>query len=138
MKLILFLLFFYSFVTFRQESKDESCVSKTDSLTQKEVFTLVDKMPEVNGGMQAVFKEVMKRLKYPNNNTHPIETKIFVAFIVTESGGITGQRILKNIKGTDFAEQLLDVVSEHEWEPGECYGKPVATIMILPLHVDYR
>ena len=95
-------------------------------------------MPSVDGGMQQLFQVMAKRIKYPKNDNYPIESKVFVAFVVTELGDITGQRIVKNIEGTDLAEQLLEVVSEFKWLPGTCNGKQVPTILILPMIIDVK
>ena len=96
-------------------------------------------MPTVNEGIQQIFKEVSKRIKYLSTfDNYPIESKIFVAFVVTNEGGITGQRIIKNINGTDFAEQLLEILSEFKWQPGICNGNSVPTIMVLPMIVDFK
>ena len=44
-------------------------------------------MPTVNGGMQEIFKEVSKRIKYPGtSDNYSIDSKIFVAFVVTDKG----------------------------------------------------
>lgn len=90
MKIILpLLLSFYFFTVYSQENIEHSCRSQLDSLTQMEVFSNVDKMPTVDGGMQALFKEVASRIKYSNKiDKDVIESKIFVAFIIEEDGTI--------------------------------------------------
>lgn len=139
MRLFLTVIFLTPSSTFAQKSETDACVSQLDSLAKEIVYKTVEQMPTVNEGIQQIFKEVSKRIKYLSTfDNYPIESKIFVAFVVTNEGGITGQRIIKNINGTDFAEQLLEILSEFKWQPGICNGNSVPTIMVLPMIVDFK
>lgn len=138
MKIFITIVFLTFIITNGQASEIDSCISQIDSISKREVYKSVDKMPTVDGGMQTLFTVVSNRIKYPNYKQPPVESKVLVAFVVTEHGAITGQRIIKNISGTDFAEQLLNVVNELKWQPGLCHGEPVPTIFILPMNVDFK
>jgi len=126
-------------IAFGQKETNNSCISRVDTLTNLEVFPTVDKFPTVDGGMEALYKEVSKRIKYPNTHKQdPIESKVLVAFIVNVDGQINGKRIIKNITGSDLAEQLLDIVDDVKWEPGFCNGKAVRTLLVLPMIIDIK
>lgn len=108
-------------------------------MTKIKVYSRVDQMPGVKGGMPALFKEVGKRIQYPKKiNEMGIETKVFVAFVIMDDGTVTGTRILKEIEGADLADQLLNIIIELKWQPGLCDGKPVPTIMRLPMIIDVK
>lgn len=126
-------------VVFGQESADETSFKEIDSLINEEVYKITDIPAKIDGGMSVLLKEAAKRIKYTNHSDiYPIESKVFVAFIVTESGSITGQRILKNIAGTDIAERLLEIVQEFKWQPAISKGNPVKSIVILPVILDFK
>jgi hypothetical protein len=128
-----------SLMVFGQKDDLDSCISQLDTLTRIEVYTDVDQMPTVDGGMQAIYYEISKSIKLPNNfEKYSLEGKTYVAFIVTEEGNIIGQRVIKNVEGTDFAEQLLLIIDKFKWYPGICDEKPVPTILILPMIIDVK
>ncbi|MBL3659055.1 energy transducer TonB [Fulvivirga sediminis] len=139
MKIILTILLLNSLIVFGQESGDETCLQEVDTLTNEEVYKITDIPAKIDGGMSLLFKEAAKRIKYSNNSDrYPIESKVFVAFIVAESGSVTGQRIIKNIAGTDIGEQLLEIVQEFTWRPAICKGNPVKSMVILPMILHFK
>ena len=62
--------------------------------------------------------------------------KVYVAFVVQTDGKLVGQRIIKNVKGTDLAEQFLNILGDFKWEPGICNGKAISTIETYPMYID--
>jgi hypothetical protein len=138
MRFLLIIFTFYTLLAFAQKDVKNPCVSKVDTLTNVEVFLTVDKSPTVQGGMQALYTEVAKKIKYPDSEGDRTGAKVFVAFIVNTDGQIKGQRIVKNIDGTDLAEQLLDIIDDMKWIPGLCKGKPVATLLVMPMIIDVK
>lgn len=62
--------------------------------------------------------------------------KIYVAFVVKEDGQIIGKRVVRNIEGTDVAEQMLELLDNLKWQPGVCNGRNVATLFLLPVIID--
>ena len=118
MKIVLTIFLLNSIVVFGQEPPKEACIPGVDSLTNEEVYKITDVPAQINGGMSALFKEATKQIKYSSSlERYPIESKVIVAFIVTEIGSVTGQRIVRNIDGTDIGEQLLRIVQEFKWQP---------------------
>ena len=139
MKIVLTIFLLNSIVVFGQEPPKEACIPGVDSLTNEEVYKITDVPAQINGGMSALFKEATKRIKYSSSlERYPIESKVIVAFIVTEIGSVTGQRIVRNIDGTDIGEQLLRIVQEFKWQPAICNGNPVKSILTLPMILDFN
>ncbi len=139
MRLILIIFVLYGTIAFGQtKSEDTICSSRIDTLTNKEIYWPVDKLPSVQGGLQTISREISKRIKYSHIDKYPIETKVMVAFVVTEDGQLMGKRIIKDIAGTNLSDQLLDILDDFKWEPGECNGKVVSTYFVFPLIIDLQ
>jgi periplasmic protein TonB len=138
MRFVLIILLFNVVVAFGQGESNDSCRAQVDTLTHLEVFRIVEKMPTVEGGMQALYKEISKKIKYPHIDKHPIESKVIIAFVVDANGKILGKRIIKNITGTDLGEQLLEIVDDLRWDPGRCNGQAVPTLQLIPMIIDFK
>ncbi len=87
--------------------------------------------------MNELYSEIGRTLKTPKD-FHPIESKVFIAFVVEVTGEITGLRTIKNIEGTTLDKQFIETVKKFRWEPGTCKGVKVPTLQILPLIVDFK
>jgi protein TonB len=101
-----------------------------------EVHYLVDKMSVVEGGMGKLLKDVRMHLKAPAK--YPIDTKVIVAFIIDKDGEVTGERIIRDIEGSNYALQLLTAVKNNKWVPGKCNGRNVATLQVLPMIIEFN
>jgi len=138
MRVILILLFFKTLTSFGQ-AKDNSCIAKLDTLTGRDIYTVAEKMPAPEGGMSHLSKEILRKIRYPSSlRDHSIESKIYVAFVVGDDGKISGKRTLLNIRGTNMADQVLEVVDDVKWYPGTCGGKNVPVLVRLPFIVDVK
>ena len=126
-------IFFKTAVAFGQTEMADKCYPRVDTLTKQSVYIDVDKVAMIEGGTEVLAREVAKRVRYPQSDKMPVDSKVIVAFIITAEGKITGKRILKHIEGTDLADQFLTIISDLEWEPGRCNGKPVSTLQVLPM-----
>lgn len=127
------ILFASSYASFGQNST-RKCVSEIDTLTLKRVYSHVDVMPSPRLGSIELFEQ-LGNLTYPPSCIQS-KSKFVVAFIVDETGQISGQRIIQNIQGTRLGEQALTIIENIEWNPGECNGKKVSVIYILPVRIN--
>lgn len=137
MRLLTVMFIISSVVAFGQ-AHTPSCIMEVDTLTNLEYVITPDKVPTVEGGMQALYKEISKRIKYPHTSEYPIDSKVVVAFIVDADGKIKGTRVIKNIRVTNLGAQLLDIIDDLNWTPGYCDGNPVATLHVIPLIIDVK
>ena len=112
------------------------CKAILDTLTKTEVYTFVDKMPEVIGGMEVLFNE-FQNIKYPNDGAD-YGGKVFIAFIVDIDGKITGKRIVRDPTGDKLGKQILTLIDNVVWQPGSCNGKNVPVMFLLPLNIDIQ
>lgn len=95
-----------------------------------EVFLVVEKMPEFEGGLDAWNNFLKNELKYPDQAQRMgIEGRVFVSFIVQPNGEITDIQPVRGIGGGCDEEALRVLKKSPYWTPGEQRGKKVATRM---------
>jgi hypothetical protein len=104
MRFLLLILTIHSFVAFGQKKDNSSCKTQLDTLTNLQIFTVVDKFPMVDGGMEALYTEISMRVKYPHGDPEIIGSKVIVAFVVNTKGQISGKRIIEDINGADLGK----------------------------------
>ena len=92
-----------------------------------------EKLPEFPGGDSALRRYITDNLKYPEEaKSKGLEGKVFVSFIVCETGNIEDVQV----KGVD---PLLDsavvrlVQSMPKWEPAKQRGKTITYPYIFPI-----
>ncbi|MFC0515646.1 energy transducer TonB [Mucilaginibacter angelicae] len=120
------------------QSKKYACSGRQDSLLHKFVYTEVDKMPEPVGGVKALSAVLSKNFKYPPGDAEYFG-KVIVAFVIDPDGNIEGARIINDPSGERrlFGSQLIRIINMLKWKPGECNGKAVPVLYMLPLRVDF-
>jgi protein TonB len=95
-----------------------------------EIYSVVEKMPEVEGGL----KNVYEHIKYPPLAIrNRVEGKVFVKFIVDENGKVSNPEILKDI-GSGCGEAVLKGIKDVKFIPGEQGGKKVKVYFTMPVN----
>ncbi len=95
-----------------------------------EVFTVVEKMPEVKGGLQSIYDNI----EYPAlAKRNGVEGKVFVKFIVDENGNVSNPEILKDIGG-GCGEAVKEGIVNVKFTPGQQGGKNVKVYYTLPIN----
>ena len=106
--------------------------------TTEEVDAIIDpieSMPEFVGGTEALLKYLKQNNQYfPQNVT--VKGRVFVSFIVTETGKITDVQIVKGLNEPCNKEALRMVENMPAWIPAEQMGRNVSTKMILPIRFN--
>ncbi|WP_165903579.1 energy transducer TonB [Hymenobacter gummosus] len=108
--------------------------TETATPAKPEVFVYAEKMPEFEGGAEAMLKFLRKNMRYPAMALRSqVEGKVFVAFTVSSTGDIVDVQVLKGLGyGTD--EEALRVVKlMPRWQPGAQNGRNVAVRYTLPI-----
>ena len=103
-------------------------------VVKDEPFIFVETMPKPEGGVLAFMKYLAKEIKYPRQaRTMGIEGKVFVEFVIDETGKIVDVHTIKGIgAGCDEeAERVLR--NAPAWSPGKQRGVPVKVKKILPI-----
>ncbi len=99
-----------------------------------EVFTIVEDQPTPDGGMQAFYKYIGDKLKYPAQARRMgIEGKVFVQFVVDKNGNLTEVQAVKGIGAGCDEEAVRVIQGAPKWKPGKQRGRAVKVRMILPI-----
>lgn len=102
-------------------------ISITDDSTK--VYTMVDQMPQIIGGIGEVYKQI----RYPQIAlTNRTEGKVFVQFVVNENGEVENPKVLKDI-GHDCGNAAIEAIQKVKFTPGVLNGDPVAVSYTLPV-----
>ena len=109
-------------------------VKKITGDWKKERFKYYDTQPQAVGGMKEFFAVIQKNLKYPEDAKKAgVQGKVFVEFVVSETGELTEVKAVKGI-GYGCDEEAVRVISEApKWIPAKIVGMNVSVRMILPL-----
>ncbi len=99
-----------------------------------EAFTIVDEPATPEGGYQAYYERIAKRLKYPEQARKAgVQGKVYVQFIVNEVGEITEVTAVKGI-GAGCDQAAIDAVSaSSKWTAPKQKGVAVKQRIILPI-----
>lgn len=106
-----------------------------EEIEEEEIFTIVEKMPEFPGGIEALFAYLSKNIKYPAMAKDAnIQGKVYITFIVNPKGEIEGVKVLRGIGGGCDEEAVRVVKKMPNWIPGKQRGRPVKVQYNLPVN----
>ncbi len=116
----------------------ETIVTTDEALKQTNMvngaYTVVDEQPMPTGGMGLFYKYVGETLRYPEQaKQDSIQGKVFIKFIVSETGALSNFEVLKGI-GHGCDEAALNSLSDAPaWIPGKQKGEAVKVWMVMPI-----
>ena len=122
------------FLTFAcSEELRTTNVLKTTDLPD-EVFTVVEELPEFNGGMEAFYQYVGNEIKYPAQAKQKgVEGQVYVQFVVERDGSVTHVEAIKGI-GSGCEEEAVRVIKNAPaFSPGKQRGRAVRVRMEMPV-----
>ncbi len=98
------------------------------------IYAYAQKWPAPEVGIDHFYDYVAENLKYPKQaRERGVEGKVFVGFVVDETGSITDVQVLKGI-GSGCDEAATAVISNAQrWNPGKLDGEPIKVRMVLPI-----
>ena len=115
-----------------EEKNDNNALS--GSQTQEEIFTIVEKQPEFEGGLDAFHKYIMNEIKYPLQARQAgVEGRVDVQFVVEKDGSLSEVEVVKGIGPECDNEAVRVVRSIPPFEPATQNGKPVRVRMVVPI-----
>ncbi len=95
-----------------------------------EVFTFVEDMPELVGGMEAVYRN----LRYPEIARQAgIEGRVVVQFVIDEQGNVLNPRVVRGVGG-GLDEAAVAAVRQAKFTPGRQRGRAVRVEYTLTIH----
>lgn len=94
-----------------------------------QIYRVVDKMPEIKGGIEAVYQAIV----YPKEALDKrIEGRVFLKFIIDEKGNVTNAEVLKDI-GAGCGQAAIRGIEKVGFTPGLLDGKAVKVHFSLPI-----
>lgn len=94
-----------------------------------EIHTVVDVMPEIEGGLSALYKQI----KYPKKAIDEgISGRVYLQIIVDENGNAQNPEILRDIGG-GCGEAAAKAIKKVKFTPGKQNGEAVKVKYSLPV-----
>ena len=118
------------------ETKVEEIVVQAEQPKEEtdEIFTVVEESATPKGGMQAFYKFVGEKIKYPAQARRMgIEGRVFVEFVINKDGSLSDVRSIKGIGAGCDEEAVRIIQSAPPWNPGKQRGKSVKQRYTLPI-----
>lgn len=98
------------------------------------IFTIVEKMPEYEGGDQAMMKFIQKNLHYPRGaQRRGAQGTVYVKFVVSSDGSVIDVQIEKGFDKECDAEAARVITLMNKWHAGIQNGNAVSVRKVLPL-----
>jgi TonB family protein len=109
--------------------------SQLSEINGKKVFMVVEKQPEFQGGQKKMYEFLANNIRYPEAASRAnVSGRVFVSFVVTETGEIQNVQVLKGI-GFGCDEEAVRVIKTFpKWIPGSQDGVPLNVQYNLPIH----
>jgi TonB family protein len=101
---------------------------------EKEVFVVVEEMPEYPGGSMELRKFIASSVKYPAEaQKEKAQGKVFVSFVVSSTGKVEKAKIERSVTPALDAEAIRVVNLMPEWKPGKQRGTAVSVEYTMPI-----
>ncbi len=105
-----------------------------EEIEEKQIFLVVENMPEYPGGEVAMYKFIGENIEYPRMAKESgISGRVFVTFVVERNGSVTDVQILRGIGGGCDEEAIRVIKMMPQWTPGKQRGKPVRVQYRMPI-----
>ncbi len=102
---------------------------ETAHVDSAEVFLVVEQMPEIIGGLPALYKEI----RYPDAAIrNGVEGRVFLQFVVDENGQASDIEIMRDI-GSGCGEAAAEAIKKVSFTPGMQNGSAVKVRFSLPV-----
>jgi TonB family protein len=100
----------------------------------EEIFTIVEKSAEPEGGISEFLKMIGANMRYPAEARRAgVQGKVFVQFVIDEQGNLISPTVVKGVSPEIDAEALRVIQLSGKWIPGEQRGKKVKQRIVLPI-----
>jgi hypothetical protein len=120
------------------ESKSKSVkvtgysTQEKESVSDKDVFFVVEEMPAFPGGEKALQAYIYKNIRVLKGS-EKISDPVLVVFTVDSKGKVRDAKVLKKKYPVWEAEAIRVVSSMPDWKPGMQHGVPVDVMVQLPI-----
>lgn len=101
---------------------------------EEEIFTIVEQMPEFNGGMAELMAYIGKNTNYPSQARRMgVEGTVYVQFVIEVDGSVSTVEIVRGIGAGCDEEATRIIKNMPKWKPGKQNGDPVKVRFVLPI-----
>jgi TonB family protein len=102
--------------------------------SEREVFLIVEEMPEFPGGRKALEKYLEENANYPFSALKKKkEGKVSVSFVVDKSGYVNDISVARGFDETLDKVAVYAISNMPKWKPGKQRGKPVNVSYTIPV-----
>ena len=131
--------FLVLFLTIIINCYGQELAKPNDTTSGREVFIIVEEMPEFPGGEQARQKFLAQNIRYPSEAKEKnIEGTVYTSFIIEVDGTISNIQTIKGI-GFGLDEEVVRVLKLMPvWRPGKQKGVPVRVKINLPVKFSLK
>lgn len=93
------------------------------------VYTVVDQMPEIVGGLPALYDEI----EYPKEAVRKdISGRVYLQVVVDENGRAQNPKVIRDIGG-GCGDAAAEAITKVDFKPGKKAGKTVKVKYSLPV-----
>ena len=118
----------------KAKQKASFVAPKTPQKGEKQVFIVVEEMPEFPGGAVALRMVLAKSIIYPDEaQKNKIQGKVLVSFVINSDGKVEQAKIEKSVSPSLDAEALRIVNLMPDWKPGKQRGTAVSVAYTIPI-----
>ncbi|HAM11158.1 MAG: hypothetical protein A2X05_00565 [Bacteroidetes bacterium GWE2_41_25] len=105
----------------------------------KDVFVVVEELPQFPGGPDAMTSWIYASLKYPDEAVKKkIAGKVYVTFLVSSSGKIKNAEVMEPVHPLLDAEAKRIIGNMPDWKPGTQAGRPVDVRYQVPVEFKLK
>lgn len=104
------------------------------AIVEPSVFIVVEVMPAYDGGLEAMYKFIQKKIRYPAMaQRNSLQGTVFVSFVINASGKVVDVAVARGIS-PDLDKEAMRVISMLPgWKAGKQHNKNVSVRMTLPI-----
>lgn len=100
----------------------------------RQIFTVVEEMPQFPGGDGELLKFISKSIKYPViAQENGIQGRVVCSFVVNRDGSIVDAEVVRGVDPSLDKEALRVINTMPKWTPGKQRGKPVRVKYTVPI-----
>lgn len=131
MKKVLFLIMLFG-LTFSVMGQEN--VTNSEENSDNNVYSIVETMPEPEGGLNNIYSFLANNTKYPKTAIDKnISGLVIVEFVVEKDGSISNPVVKRSLSPECDAEAVRVVKSMPNWTPAKMGDKTVRCRYALPI-----
>ncbi|MFC0875413.1 TonB family protein [Saccharicrinis sp. FJH2] len=114
---------------------DNSAATPYEQNDERQIYQIVEKMPQYPGGAKSMMEYLSMNIKYPTTAQEKgIQGRVYVNFIINTKGEVSDVKVVRGVDPALDAEAVRIVKGMPKWTPGEQRGKAVNVAYNLPIN----